>query len=268
MTTRKKAVAETKTELPVIAGLEDYEGVGGEEVTSADLAIPFLRLVQSNSPQAKKSSPDYIEGIEEGDILNTATGQFWKADEGITVLPVYYRREKLEFILQSEGGGFVGAHPADAVFRTEKNENGRDVIAAGEPNAGNEILDTMQFFVIALPEGGEPFLAMMGLSRTQTKYGKRWLTACVQNYNGRRPPMWMFKWHLTSRFDHKDDHTWASWNIAKVSEEPWFTDVQDPLFQLCAEAYQNIRSDSVKVDRSQMTDAPSEETNEEDAPAY
>ena len=37
-------------------------GVGFEEVTSSDLQIPFLRIIQALSPQLKKNDPAYIEG--------------------------------------------------------------------------------------------------------------------------------------------------------------------------------------------------------------
>jgi hypothetical protein len=272
MTTRgKKAVAEKKDALPVIAGLDEFMGQGAEEVQSTDLAIPFLRLVQSNSPIVKKANPEYNPEASEGDILNTATGQLWSGDEGIVVLPVFYKREKLEFVLQSDGGGFVAAHPGTAEFRTERNENNRDVIVAGEPGEGHEILDTAQFFVVAVPDDGDPFVAMIGMSRTQMKYAKRWLTGIVQQYNGAQPPMWMFKWRLTARYDHKDDNSWASWNIAKeggADAGPWFTDVQDPLFQFCAATYRSIKGGEAKVDRSQMAEPTGSDDDEEDTPAY
>ena len=37
------------------AAFEDDAGFGFEEVTSSDLQIPFLRIIQALSPQLKKS---------------------------------------------------------------------------------------------------------------------------------------------------------------------------------------------------------------------
>ena len=54
--------------LPV--GLEDAfaedAGFGFEEVTSSDLQIPFLRIIQALSPQLKKSDAAFIEGAGAG----------------------------------------------------------------------------------------------------------------------------------------------------------------------------------------------------------
>ena len=57
-------------------------GVGFEGVTSSDLQIPFLRILQAMSPQLKKSSPAFLEGAKMGDIFNTVTNKLWTGDEG------------------------------------------------------------------------------------------------------------------------------------------------------------------------------------------
>ena len=47
---------------------EADSGFGFEEVTSSDLQIPFLRIIQALSPQLKKSDAAFIEGAGQGDI--------------------------------------------------------------------------------------------------------------------------------------------------------------------------------------------------------
>ena len=83
-------------------------GVGFEEVTSSDLQIPFIRIIQALSPQLKKSDAAYLQGASQGDIFNTVTGQFWEADKGLSVLPVYYQTKYLEFVPRSHGGARQG----------------------------------------------------------------------------------------------------------------------------------------------------------------
>ena len=48
-------------------------GSGFEEATSDSYAVPFLQVLQSGSPQCKKSDGKYIKGAEEGMIFNTVT---------------------------------------------------------------------------------------------------------------------------------------------------------------------------------------------------
>ena len=89
-------------------------GKGLENITSEDITIPRLAVIQSNSPQRKKKDEKYIEGAEEGDIFNTVTGEIYK--EPLTVIPCAYRKSYVEWIPREKGGGFVQAYnmrPAD-----------------------------------------------------------------------------------------------------------------------------------------------------------
>ena len=45
------------------------QGTGLEEATADDYAIPFLRILQSMSPQLKKSDGKFIAGAEEGSFF-------------------------------------------------------------------------------------------------------------------------------------------------------------------------------------------------------
>ena len=75
--------------------LEADAGVGLENITTEDMQIPFIRIIQALSPQLQKDDPLYIKGAEQGDIFNTVTHQVWKAEEGITVVPCYFEQKLL-----------------------------------------------------------------------------------------------------------------------------------------------------------------------------
>ena len=75
---------------------EADSGSGFEGVTTDDLQIPFIRLIQALSPQIDKSDSNYIEGSGAGDIFNTVTKQHWAGDEGVVVLPALFQMKLLE----------------------------------------------------------------------------------------------------------------------------------------------------------------------------
>ncbi|HKU52551.1 MAG TPA: hypothetical protein VJQ25_08795, partial [Nitrospira sp.] len=50
-----------------------------------DVAIPFLRILQSNSPQVKKQNAKYVIDAEAGMFFNTATNDIYSGDTGIYV---------------------------------------------------------------------------------------------------------------------------------------------------------------------------------------
>ena len=48
-------------------------GMGLENVDKQDLALPFLKLLQSGSDETKKKHAKYVEGAEAGMFYNTVT---------------------------------------------------------------------------------------------------------------------------------------------------------------------------------------------------
>lgn len=89
-------------------------GTGFEDVTAEDLQIPFFALLQDNSPQRKKKHDKYVEGAEEGMILNTATDELYSGEDGVLLVPVHLEKATVEWKPRDEdggGGGFVARHP-------------------------------------------------------------------------------------------------------------------------------------------------------------
>ena len=93
-TNNKKAVS-------ILEEMSKDSGGGFEEVTSSDVQIPFIRVIQALSPQIKKSDSAFIKGASQGDIFNTVTKQFWSAEEGILVIPIHFQLKFLEFVLRT-----------------------------------------------------------------------------------------------------------------------------------------------------------------------
>ena len=142
-----------------------YEGAlaggGLEEVTSEDVQIPFLRVLQALSPQIKKSDPAYIKGAEQGGIFNTVTKKFWNGDDGVLVIPTYFQKKLLEFVPRSEGGGFVGEINPKNLPKIVK-ENGMEML-----ENGNELVRTAQHYVKIVHDDGTLENAIVDMKKTQ-----------------------------------------------------------------------------------------------------
>ena len=83
MATAKNEVAvKENSALAVYEGFEEFNGVGFSEVTTEDLAIPFLRVLAQLSPQVNKRDGAYIEGAEAGMIYNTVMNEVYDGEEG------------------------------------------------------------------------------------------------------------------------------------------------------------------------------------------
>jgi hypothetical protein len=72
-------------------------GAGFEDADANAYAIPFLQILQSGSPQCKKSDGAYIKGAEEGMFYNTVTQELYDGDEGVVVIPCHYMQRFVEW---------------------------------------------------------------------------------------------------------------------------------------------------------------------------
>lgn len=210
--------------LPAVSVLDDMfqqdAALGKENIHGEDLAIPFFSLLQSNSPQCKKTEGAYIKGAEEGMIMNTVTRELFAGTEGIFVVPCYYERVAIEW--KPNRGGLV------AIYRGEErdakvgqasrvqNEEGKSIDRM--PN-GNELSVTAQHYVLRLKADGTWEPGLLSMSSTQLKKSRRWnalmsniqlKTAAGASFN---PPAFSHVYKVTSAAESRDKNSWWGWNI-------------------------------------------------------
>ena len=88
------------------AHLHKYVGdrSGKEAVEKDDLLIPRLAVAQEgNTPQLKKTNELFIPGLEAGQLFNTVTSEIYGSE--VTVIPLFFFKNYIEFIPMDEGGG-------------------------------------------------------------------------------------------------------------------------------------------------------------------
>ena len=216
-------------------------GVGFEEVTSSDLQIPFLRIIQALSPQLKKNDPAYIEGAGQGDIFNTVTNKIWDADKGVSVLPVFFQMKYLEFVPRSQGGGFVGEVSAESnEVRTavRDKDSGMELL-----NNGNELVRTAQHYIKIVHDDGNLENAIVDMKKTQLKKSRLWLSMMMmQKRNGATLPSFANTYRLKSVEDGNDKGSWGSWSI---SLEGLVSSMD--AYHECKELHASISSGALKI---------------------
>lgn len=239
-TTAGNAVAAPAVDM--FAAMQEDSGMGFSGMTTEDLAIPFISILQAMSPQVKKG-PQKIDGAEEGDILNTLTSEVIPGGNGIKVIPCAYVKRWVEWIPKEQGGGFVKSHDTDDILsQCAKNDKGRDQL----PN-GHEIVTTAYHYVILVKEDGTWERCVIGMASTQLKKSRKWNTimGSIQLVsNGRRfnPPMFSHSYHLSTEMESKDQNTWAGWKISTG------TLINDPELYAAAKAFHMaVNNGEVKV---------------------
>lgn len=231
----------------------DFQDAGLEQADKDAFAIPFLRILQSTSPQVKRTSGKAIEGAAEGMLYNTVSQEFLDTVKVAThIVPVYYRRAFMEWKVREEGGGYVAEHsPAEGVHllaTTERDELNRDIL----PN-GNQLSDTRYHYIMLVHEDGtfEPLIVTM--ERTQLKRSKRLNSDINLKRKAKCVPGAALMYKVGVEAESKDENSWWSWDL-KFSGL-----VQDQaLFDSAIEFQDQIRAGEIKEATDSLVDTDDE----------
>lgn len=219
--TQSKEVAvkeETAIALPteMLGAFMEDAGAGTENIGAEDMKIPFIRVLQPVSPQLKKKDSAYIPGAEAGDVFNTVTGQLWKAEDGVQVIPCGYTKKFLEFGPYLEGGGFKGElAPNDPRVLNAKREGNKDIL-----ENGNELITSAQHYVqVQDPSTGMWQTAIIDMKSTNLKVSRQWNTQIQMQQatvDGKafKIPSFGCIWHLMTDEYSNDMGSWNGWKIA------------------------------------------------------
>ena len=199
--------------------LDDILETAGEGVDyeTSELQIPFIRVIQALSPQIKKSDAAFIKGAEQGDLFNTVTGEVWKGEEGINVIPCYQETKHLEFTPRDQGGGFVGELPGDPNILKTTRQGAKETLPSG-----NELVKSDQHYCMVLNKDGSAQPAIVDMKSTQLKISRRWKTQIamqkIPDKNGvmRTPALFATIWNLKTVEESNDMGTWYNYTIEKV----------------------------------------------------
>ena len=247
--TKKETAASTEvavqadTSLALANQFADDAGAGFEDAGQSAYAIPFLQILQSGSPQCKKSDGAYIKGAEEGMLFNTVTQELYDGDEGVVVIPAHFMQRFVEWKARESGGGFVREYlPSEApTGSTTKDDKNRDLL----PN-GNTLVDTRNHYVLIKKPDGSLTPALIAMSSTQLRKSKQWMSV-MQGIKVKGPegfqtaPMMSRQYKLTTVPESNDKGSWFGFKVEMAGM------VSDPAEYAEARAFRDaVRSGAAK----------------------
>lgn len=229
----------------------------GGNLGMADIAIPYLYVLQTNSPQCNSDHEKYIDGAKAGMLLLTVRDMLFEGRvQGITVVPCYYERKIMEWIDRDKGGGLVGSYPAeDPIMKQAKpDEKGRMMLSNG-----HQLIDTAYHYVLVEdPETRTWTQAIMPLKSTALKVSRKLnsvVTTTMIPGSNKVAPRFLFKYNMSTVKETKDTNVWSS---PKFLQEGMVTkEVYDK-----AKAYAQIASQNLL----QRSPEPADVVNEEHTP--
>ena len=195
---------------------EADQGQGIGNIKQEDLALPFLKVLGQLSPEVNKRDSKYVEGAQPGMIINTVTNELYDGEKGIQVLPVFYKRQYIEWQDRGESKGApVKIYDAgDDIPQTTRDKGNKDRLANG-----NYLENTVSHFVILL--GKTPTTALISMKATQLKISRKWNSMMMgikmQGKNGLfTPPTYSHIYKLRTVQQSNDKGTWFGWDVSKV----------------------------------------------------
>lgn len=138
---------------------------GSEEVEATDITLPRVGIIQALSPQLKKNDPKYIQGCEQGVLFNTLTSELYP--DGISFVPVLFRKEWIAFKDREKGGGFRGAWP----FKEEVRA--RTEVEAMEDAADVELLESHSHIGYLIKGDGELEQCVVACTKSALKFSRK-----------------------------------------------------------------------------------------------
>ena len=234
--------------------LEADAGVGLENITTEDMQIPFIRIIQALSPQLQKDDPLYIKGAEQGDIFNTVSQEIYKQDEGVIVVPAFFEKKFLEFQLRSSGGGFVRELAADDKDITMTSREGTIELL---PN-GNELVRTHQHLVIAQSADGTIAPSVLDMKKTQLKVSRRWNTLknSARLPSGALMPIYGTASQVTTVLEANDQGKWFNYKLDRVND---ITPTIEKMMLEARNMYQGVSKGEVKMAAASADEIAKEE---------
>ena len=189
-------------------------GMGLETIEKTDLALPFLKLLQSGSDETKKKHAKYVEGAEAGMFYNTVTKKLYNGEKGIDVIPVFYKMTYPEWapFEKREGRPVHNDRGPDIMGQTTQNEQNKDMLANG-----NQIIKTANYFVII--NGDKPEKALLTMKSTGLKTSRQWNSLMEDQFEndpktGKAVPAPMFsRVYKLNSVEQSGSFTWHTFNV-------------------------------------------------------
>ncbi len=245
MAKQTKDVAKTsKAELALMEQMDGYGQTGFEDTASDSFAIPFIRILQANSPQLLEDDPSYIEKAKPGMFFNTLSGELY--GKSLEVICVHFTRDFIEW--RPNRGGFVMSHGDNDKIRervVEVDDNQNQVM-----DNGNVLQESRNHFVL-LPDSLEDGPMIFALTSTGIRHSKRWMSMMrrVKGPGGKlNNPMFMGVWELSTALNENEEGKWYQIGTRSAGNYEFDRVITAEEFEAVKAARDLILSGRAKVD--------------------
>lgn len=114
--------------------------VGFEDLNISTMAIPFIKVLNAQSPELNKRNVEYIEGATVGNVVNSVTKKNYGSHFDFTVI----KFEHIYVEWRQNRGGFVGYHSPEDAERLAVDKT----FGNWTTEAGNLLTETYMYYIV------------------------------------------------------------------------------------------------------------------------
>lgn len=267
--TKSTAVVAQDAQALAVTGLADMfaaDANAGMEAADGDAyAIPFLSVLQSNSPQVDETDAKFVKDSKAGMLYENITGQLIDGKVGGIIIPCHYKRVFLRWGPRGgEGAGFKGEIAPEQVAEMRQKRaivevDGRLYVPQPDGTVNEKrcdrIVDTRNHYVLLVSEEtGTAVQALLSIRSTQIKKSKALMSAIasvrLKSPAGEyQPPSFANQVRVTTVPEKNDD---GSWYGVKFAVEGRVTNAS--LYRQAKAFYETVKKGEVAVKYEEQTD--------------
>jgi hypothetical protein len=190
-----------------------------DDTAIENITVPRLKIIQSASPERKKSDGAYQEDADEGDFINTLTKELIKGNTGFLFVPVKRQVIYLEWGSLEKGGGLINNYGEDkTVFsKTPISDFGKRITENG--NTIEETHTVFGFIINLEKQEMEPIL--LSFSKTQIKKMKQWnalIRYFMDKKTNRQLPEFAGVYKITTVTEKNSKGEWYNYEIKQMGK--------------------------------------------------
>lgn len=250
---KTKEVAIVENSLPADYNLDSLVADAEEHnprMDTGDIALPYIVVLQTNSPQVNPAKAQFIEGAQAGMLYNTVMDVVFNGrTEGMAVIPCAYERKFVEWVHRDQGGGWVAEHSieSDIMNHTRPDDKGKPRL----PN-GNVVVETAYHYILFKDPDTEAWgQGIMAMSSTFLKKNRKWnnmITTSKIPGTDKQAPRFLYAYQLTSVVETKGENSWFVPELKKI-ESP-----------ISLSLYNNAKAYAALVNQGKINRAPPPES--------
>ncbi len=206
-------VEEAKLPAEFLQEIEQDAGVGVSNMGMDDVAVPYLYVLQSNSPQVNLDHELYVKDAKPGMFFNNVSGEIFDGREtGLMIIPCAYERKYVEWIdRDSGGGGYVADHDIDSGILSECKQDDKKKWRLGKDHI---IIETAYHYVyFKNPNTGrweEIIIPMKGSFLKKSRRFNKSLMATFIPGTNKQAPRWLYPYLLKTVKESDGTNTWSN----------------------------------------------------------